>query len=76
MIPLYLSTYQNYGGRCPPDPLGFFAWAEKSRGVKNTPPGTGFIRTDRRSGCVPAEPYPPTGSTNLSWSGPTHKHLI
>ena len=76
MSPLYTITCRYPGGRCPPDPLGFFALAEKSRGVKNTPPGPGFIRTDQRSGCVPAEPYPLTGSTKLSWSGPTHKHLI
>jgi len=60
---------QGNGGRCPPNPLGFSAWRQKrwlgwrtrdecpacrraTRLVRLRPPAW-------RSGCVPAEPYPP-----------------
>ena len=58
------------GGRCPPDPLGFFALALlQQKGGRNGAgqpleklPGPSlllFAAFSRRSGCVPAEPYPP-----------------
>ena len=50
-----------------PDPLGFIALslapAEGSKnraGLRRSPPGLCCLQApDRRSGCVPAEPYPP-----------------
>lgn len=51
---------QGNGGRCPPSPLGFSAWRQKR--------GLGWRTRDEcpawRSGCVPAEPYPPADWLN------------
>ena len=52
------------GGRCPPGPLGFNAWDCTGRGYWPSEPGKihpalPVQAPDRRSGCVPAEPYPP-----------------
>ena len=56
------------GGRCPPDPVGFFAFcllqqgAEESRRAVAGPPDPNLaVRKppDRRSGRIPALPYPP-----------------
>ena len=60
-----MKRYSQLGGRCPPNPLGFFALAKKSRKHVQRTPGPGFFRTARRSGCVPAEPYPPNGTSTL-----------
>ena len=55
------------GGLCPPTPLGFFAfWLRQQKGrnkaggfESNHPALLLFAASRRRSGCVPAEPYPP-----------------
>ena len=52
-------------GRCPPNPPGFCAWGLAGRTIteRTTTQRSSSFRIShpaRRSGCVPAEPYPPT----------------
>src|SRR5208282_949834 len=60
------SEHNRTGGRCPPDPLGFIALQLETAGACragiNPSPTCRLQASSRRSGCVPAEPYPPLES--------------
>jgi len=58
--------FTNYnGGLCPPNPLGFNALRAKAcvKGAVHYAPPPCLRHQLQRSGCFPAEPYPP------SWQG-------
>jgi len=65
-------------GLCPPNPLGFGALGTYRKGDKGKDDNPAraalspfrISHSARRSGCVPAEPYPPTKHHN------TYKHLF
>jgi hypothetical protein len=65
------------GGRCPPDPPEFSAWAadapggaEEGRASAKEATASGVQPADGRSGRTPAEPYPPAGAADDTKKGP------
>ena len=68
VVLFHRAQFMKSGGRCPPDPLGFFALSLLPARLEKTQAGcctACLLRTcqsqafRRRSGCIPAEPYPP-----------------